>query len=129
MMGRCSKRVPREAASVAAPGEPSRTTTAIAKPQQGGMMVAASQALVPHDPFQGRGQAHSGGRSARGHEIVGAPADGDSASQEGPIEGVIRASPRARARGAGGAFRRLRDVAATSARRRGVNVPRRAART
>jgi hypothetical protein len=46
----CSERAPR-----AAVGEPSRTTTAVVRPQQEGAAAAASQALVPRDPHQGRG--------------------------------------------------------------------------
>jgi hypothetical protein len=57
----------RAVASVAAAGEPSHTTTAAARPQQEGATVAASQALVPRDPHQGRGRARSGSRSAGGH--------------------------------------------------------------
>jgi hypothetical protein len=77
--GQRSERVPQLAASVAAAGELSRTMTAAARPHQEGTTVAASQALVPHDPFQGRGRARSGGRSAGGHETVEAPTGGDSA--------------------------------------------------
>jgi hypothetical protein len=73
---RCSERAPRAAASVAVAGEPSRATTAAARPQQ---EEAAAQALVPHDPNQGRVQTRSEGRSARGHETIEAPVGGDSA--------------------------------------------------
>jgi hypothetical protein len=59
-MGWRSERVPLAAASMAAVDESSRTTTAAVRLQQGGTIVAASQALVPHDPFQGCGLARSG---------------------------------------------------------------------
>jgi hypothetical protein len=77
-MGRHSERVPRSAA-----GEPSRVTTVAARPQQEEAVAVASQALVPHDPHQGRECARSGSRSARSRGAAEAPADGDSAPVRG----------------------------------------------
>jgi hypothetical protein len=64
---------------VAAVGDPSRATTTAVRPQHEEIVVVASQALVPHDPHQGHGRAHSGSRSTGDHEMVEAPVGGDSA--------------------------------------------------
>jgi hypothetical protein len=91
--GRRSERVPRAAASVAAAGEPSRTTTAATRPQQEGATVAASQALVLRDPHQGRRRARSGSRSAGGRETVEVRAAGDSAPRRGRSRGSSGLAP------------------------------------
>jgi hypothetical protein len=72
MTGRRSERVPRTEASAAAVGEPSRVTTVAATPQQEEVAASTSRALVPHDPYQGRGQAHSESRPTRDRGMAGA---------------------------------------------------------
>jgi hypothetical protein len=87
--------------------------------------VAASQSLVP--------LPKGAGRLVRG---AGPPG---TAGQRGPLlmvilplgganQGAIWVSPRARARGASDAGGWVRDVAAPGARRRGFDIPCRAAR-
>jgi hypothetical protein len=56
-------------------------------------VVAASQALVPRDPHQGRGRARSRSRSTRGHEAAEAPADGDSAPRRDRSRGPSGPAP------------------------------------
>jgi hypothetical protein len=55
--------------------------------------VAASQALFPHDPHQGRGQARSGSRPTRDREATGAPTDGDSAPDRSQLRGRSGLAP------------------------------------
>jgi hypothetical protein len=125
--GRRSESVLRAAARVVATGEPSRAMSAAARPQQEEVVVAASQVMVPHDPHQGRGWAHTGSRSAGGREVVEAPVGGGSAPKRGQSRGP-----------SGPALERTPEVlvmrsddcmmSVSGARRRGVDVPRHAAR-
>jgi hypothetical protein len=96
--GRRSERVQQTAASVAAVGERSRVTTAVARPQQEEAAVAASLALVPHAPPQGCGQARSGSRPTRDRGVAGDPADGDYAPDRGQSRGQSGQPPSARPR-------------------------------
>jgi hypothetical protein len=80
---RRSERAPWAAACVAASSGPPHATTAAARPQQEETVAAAAQALVPHDPHQGRGRSRSESRSTRGCEAVEAPTDGDFAPRRG----------------------------------------------
>jgi hypothetical protein len=45
--------------------------------------VAETQVLVPRDPHQGCGRARSESRSAKGREMMEAPAGGDSVPRRG----------------------------------------------
>jgi hypothetical protein len=64
-----SARVPRTAAATS---EPPRVTAAVTRLQQEEAAAATSQALVPHAPPQGRGQARSESRPTGDHERDGA---------------------------------------------------------
>jgi hypothetical protein len=98
-IGRRSERAPRVAVSMAAAGEPSCTTTAAARLQREGATVATLQALVPHDPRQGRWWgAHSESQSIRGRSAIEAHAGGDSVLRRASRGGHPGKTPSSRAR-------------------------------